>query len=160
MSPARQRLAGAGRDRAAALHLQADARRRVQRLGLPRRLTLSELVARAEAALGKPIEVRTADLPGDLSARLIQRRDHALLETRPGLSDRSRTASVLHELAHVFLADHGCDHEAYTGLLTGRTAFTRSLDTPHEHTVELVADQLALHIGLLDPDQRTPGIFR
>ncbi|MFS0728925.1 hypothetical protein ABC270_02475 [Curtobacterium sp. 1P10AnD] len=148
------------RERAAALRRQADARRRVQQLGLPRRLTLQELVARAEAMLGKPIEVRTSDLPGDLSARLIQRRDHALLETRSGLSERSRTASVLHELAHVFLADHGCDHEAYTGLLTGRTAFTRSLDTPHEQTVELVADELALHIGLLDPDQRTPGIFR
>ncbi|GGK99761.1 hypothetical protein JOE58_002793 [Curtobacterium luteum] len=148
------------RDRAATLRLQADARRRVQQLGLPRRLTLPQLVERAEATLGKRIEVRTADLPGDLSARLIQRRDHALLETRTGLSDRSRTASVLHELAHVFLADHGCDHEAWTGLLSGRTAFTRSLDTPHEHTVELVADELALHIGLLDPDERAPGIFR
>ncbi len=41
-------------------------------------------------------------------------------------------ACVLHELAHVFMDDTGCDHQAYTGLLSGRTAFTRSLDTPHE----------------------------
>jgi hypothetical protein len=147
------------RDRFGALHRQGEARRRVQRLGLPRRLTLPELLARAESVLGKRIEVRTADLPGDLSARLIQRADHALLETRPDLSERSRVACVLHELAHVFLDDRGCDHHAYTGLLTGRTAFTRSLDTPHEQAVELVADQLALRIGLLDPDGPT-GIFR
>lgn len=125
----------------------------------PRRLSLPELTARAEAALGKPIHVRTTELPGDLSARLIQRIDHALLETRPGLSERSRVACVLHELAHVFMDDTGCDHQAYTGLLTGRTAFTRSLDTPHEQAVELVADQLALRIGLLDPEGQ-PGIFR
>jgi hypothetical protein len=147
------------RDRFGALRRQTEARRRVQRLGLPRRLSLPELTARAEAALGKPIHVRTTELPGDLSARLIQRTDHALLETRPGLSERSRVACVLHELAHVFLDDTGCDHRAYTGLLSGRTAFTRSLDTPHEQAVELVADQLALRIGLLDPEGQ-PGIFR
>lgn len=148
------------RDRLGAIRRQGEARRRVERLRLPRRLSLPELIARAETALGKPITVRSADLPGDLSARLIQRTDHALLETRPDLSERSRVACVLHELAHVFMDDRGCDHQAYTGLLTGRTAFTRSLDTPHEHEVELVADQLALRIGLLDPDDRQPGIFR
>ncbi|PZF26910.1 hypothetical protein DEJ05_08380 [Curtobacterium sp. MCLR17_045] len=147
------------RDRFDALRRQTEARRRVQRLGLPRRLSLPELTARAEAALGKPIHVRTTELPGDLSARLIQRTDHALLETRPELSERSRVACVLHELAHVFMDDTGCDHQAYTGLLSGRTAFTRSLDTPHEQAVELVADQLALRIGLLDPEGQ-PGIFR
>lgn len=148
------------RARVAALRRQTDARRRVQRLGLPRRLTLPELLTRAEATLGKPIEVRTADLPGDLSARFIQRSGSAVLETRPGLSERSRVACVLHELAHVFLADQGCDHQAWTGLLSGRTAFTRSLDTPHEQTVELVADQLALRVGLLDPGEQRRGIFR
>jgi hypothetical protein len=142
-----------------ALRRQAEARRRVRSLGLPRRLSLAELTARAEIALGKAIEVRTAELPGDLSARLIQQRDRAVLETRTGLSERSRVACVLHELAHVFMSDPGCDHEAYTGLLTGRTAFARSLDTPHEQAVELVADQLALRIGLLDPDEQR-GIFR
>ncbi|MFJ7289662.1 hypothetical protein ACQXVK_16345 [Curtobacterium sp. AB451] len=147
-------------DRSGARRRQAEARRSVQRLGLPRRLTLPQLLVRAEATLGKPIRLRTTALPGDLSARLIQRTDHALLETRPDLSERSRVASILHELAHVFLADPGCDHEAYTGLLTGRTAFTRSLDTPHEQAVELVADQLALRIGLLDPDGVPRGIFR
>jgi hypothetical protein len=148
------------RDRIVAIRRQSNARRRVERLGLPRRLSLPELLGRAESALGTPIEVRVAELPGDLSARLIRRSDRALLETRPDLSERSRVACVLHELAHVFMDDRGCDHRAYTGLLTGRTAFTRSLDTPHEHEVELVADQLALRIGLLDPDGQQHGIFR
>lgn len=148
------------RERSAARRRLAAARRSVQQLGLPRRLTLPALLVRAEATLGKPIRLRTANLPGDLSARFIQRTDHAVLETRPDLSERSRVACVLHELAHVFLADPGCDHQAYTGLLTGRTAFTRSLDTPHEQAVELVADELAIRIGLLDPVDREPGIFR
>jgi hypothetical protein len=148
------------RARLAAARRQAAARRLVHRLGLPRRLPLADLVVRAEHMLGKPIELRVVDLPGDLSARLIQRRDAALLETRSGLSERSRTACVLHELAHVFMSDPGCDHQAYTGLLRGRTAFTRSLDTPHEQSVELVADELALRIGLLDPDGEQHGIFR
>lgn len=148
------------RDRVGARRRQTDARRSVQQLGLPRRLTLPELLTRAEATLGKPIRLRSTELPGDLSARLIQRADHALLETRPDLSERSRVACILHEVAHVFLDDRGCDHAAYTGLLTGRTAFTRSLDTPHEQAVELVADELALRIGLLDPDGQRRGIFR
>jgi len=148
------------KDRVVIRRRQGDARRQVRQLGLPRRLTLTELIARAEQALGKPIELQTVELPGDLSARFIQRKSSAVLETCPGLSERSRVACILHELAHVFMSDPGCDHRAYTDMLSGRTAFTRSLDTPHEHAVELFADQLAVRIGFLDPEEQDGGIFR
>lgn len=139
---------------------KAAASRHMKNLRLPKRLSFEDLVTSAEKALATPITIQTIALPGDLSAQLIQRTSDTLLQVQIGLSTRARTASILHELAHVLIHDRTCDHQAFTRLLTGRVGYQRSeLDSPHEQIVELVADELALRVGVLS-DQSESGIFR
>jgi hypothetical protein len=139
----------------------AAASKRVRTLRLPRRLSMDELVRHAERVLGKRIDFEVVDLNRGLSAQLIQRRDVATIQTHTDLSEPSRMACILHELAHVLMRDPECDHMPYLDMLSGRVAYQRAdLDDPHERVVELIADDLALRTGVIGSGAVGTGIFK
>jgi hypothetical protein len=137
------------------------ASRRVRALHLPRRLSMEELVEHAEREMGKRIDFEVVALRRGLSAQLIQRREVATIQTHTELSEPSRMACILHELAHILLQDPECDHMPYLDMLKGRVAYQRAdLDDPHERIVELVADDLALRTGVIGSGPVGTGIFK
>lgn len=139
----------------------ALASKRVKTLRLPRKLTLEQLVEHAEEVLRKPIVFETAELSGGQSAQLIQMKDRALVQTHSALSEPSRMACILHEIAHVLMQDRDCDHMPYLDQLRGRVAFQRrDLENPNERIVELIADELALRTGVIGTGQVGTGIFK